>query len=65
MSTHMPGFQLFLMIFASFCIGKLATSSIRVELETATFLTHTNQDLCQTCGGILGQGFFSLVEPRV
>ena len=31
MSTHVPGFQSFFRYFASFCIGKLATSSMRVN----------------------------------
>ena len=31
MMTHMPGFQSFFSFFASFCIGKLTTSSISVN----------------------------------
>ena len=34
MSTYLPGFESFYRIFASFCIGKLATSSIRVNAHS-------------------------------
>ena len=33
MTTHVTGFQSFFKFFASFCIGKLATSGIRVKGE--------------------------------
>ena len=33
MSTHMPGFQSFFQVFAPFCIGQLASSSIRVKVR--------------------------------
>ena len=32
MSNHVPGFQSFLRVIASFCMAKLATSSIRVNV---------------------------------
>ena len=31
MSTHVPGFQSFFKFFASFCIGKISHSSMRVK----------------------------------
>ena len=31
MSTHVPGFQSFFRFFASFCVGQIATCSIRVN----------------------------------
>ena len=39
MSTHLPGFQWFSRIFASFVLDKLATSSIRVNSENCSALS--------------------------
>ena len=42
MSTHVPGFRSFYRFFASFCIGKSATSSISVKSEGTKGRTDTS-----------------------
>ena len=55
MSTHVPGFQSFFSVFALFCIGKLAPTSIRVKLVMEPTCTEAHLSKPESKGDLCHQ----------